>query len=149
MNSKHRYTMPQRNLLLLGAGLVILGSFLPWEQGGDFLAYWRHGIQFFPVFADHGGVLVLLFGILILGLMFRSEGVVNDPAKWIFISAIALCILSAYHIVGWLMRRIAANGIIGAPVIEVGLIMVAVGSIVLLVTTLAIKSKASANHVQK
>ena len=79
MNSKHLYTIPQRNLLLLGTGLVILGSFLPWEQGGDFLAYWRHGIQFFPVFADHGGMLVLLLGILILGLVFRSQGIVNYP----------------------------------------------------------------------
>jgi hypothetical protein len=149
MNSKHRYTIPQRNLLLLGAGLVILGSFLPWEQGGDFLAYWRRGIQFLPVFADHGSVLLLLFGILILGPMFRSEGVVNDPAKWILASAIALCILSAYHIVGWLMRRIAANGIIGAPVIEVGLIMVAIGSILTLATALVMTSKRLANHVQE
>jgi hypothetical protein len=148
MNSKHLYTIPQRNLLLLGAGLVIFGSFLPWEQGGDFLAYWRYGIQFFPVFTDHGGVLVLLFGILILGLMFRSEGILNDPAKWILTSAIALFIICVYHIVAWLVRRIAANGIVGAPVIEIGLIIVAIGSILILATALVMNSQESANHVQ-
>ena len=149
MNSKLLYTIPQRNLLLLGAGLVILGSFLPWEQGGDFLAYWRYGIQFFPVFADHGGMLVLLFGILIIVLMFRSEGIVNYPAKWVLTSAIALCILSAYHFVGWLARRVAANGIVGAPVIRMGLILVGIGSILLLATALVMNSRESADHVQE
>ena len=149
MNSKQLLTVPQRNLLLLGALLVILGSFLPWEQGGDFLAYWRYGIQFFPVFADHGGILVLLFGILIIGLLFRSEGIVKYPAKWILTSAIGLFIISVYHIVDWLMRRIAANGIIGAPAIEIGLIMVAIGSMLLLATALVMNSKGSANHVQE
>ncbi len=141
MNSKHLYSIPQRNLLLLGTGLVILGSFLPWEVEGDFIAFWRYGIQFFPFLADHGGILVLLFGILIIGLMFRSEGIVKYPSKWILISAIALCILSVYHIGDWLVRRIAANGIVGAPVIEIGLIMVAIGSMLLLATALVMNSK--------
>jgi hypothetical protein len=149
MSSKHLYTFSQRNLLLLGAGLVILGSFLPWEQGGDFLAYWRSGIQFFPVFADHGGLLVLLFGILIIWLMFRSEGIVKYPAKWILTSAIALCVLSAYHIVGWFVRRAAANGMVGAPVIRIGLILVGIGSILLLATALVMNSRKSSNYGQE
>src|SRR6266508_3576026 len=134
MNTKQLYTIPQRNLLLLGAVLVILGSFLPWEIEGDFLSYLRYGIQFFPVFADHGGILVLLFGILIIGLVFRSEGIVKYPAKWILVASIALSILSVYHIVDWLVRRGAAHGIIGAPAIEIGLILVGIGSILLLAT---------------
>ena len=94
-------------------------------------------------------MLVLLFGILIIALLFRSEGIVNYPAKWILTSAIALFIISVYHIVDWLMRRITANGIIGAPAIEIGLIMVAIGSMLLLATALVMNSKESANHVQE
>jgi hypothetical protein len=149
MNSKLLYTVTQRNFLLLGALLVILGSFLPWEVEGDFLSHWRYGIQFFPVVADHGGMIVLLFGILILGLVFRSEGIVKYPVKWILASAIALCILSAYHIVDWLVRRNSAHGIVGAPAIRIGLIMVGIGSILLLATAFVMNSKGSANHVQE
>jgi hypothetical protein len=149
MNTKQLSTIPQRNLLLLGAVLVILGSFLPWEIEGDFLSSWRYGIQFFPVFADNGGILVFLLGILIIGLVFRSEGFVKYPAKWILASAIALLILSAYHIVEWLIRRNAANGIVGAPAIKIGLILVGIGSILILATALVMNSKDSANYVQK
>ena len=149
MNSKHLYIIPQRNLLLLGAVLVILGSFLPWEIEGDFLSYWRYGIQLFPIFADHGGILVLLFGIIFIGLVFPSEGLVKYPAKWILTSAIALFIISAYHIVDWLVRRINANGIVGAPAIKIGLIFVGIGSILILATALVMNSKESANDVQK
>lgn len=149
MNTKQLFTVPQRNLLLLGALLVILGSFLPWEVEGDFLSIWQYGIQFFPVFADHGGILVLLFGIIIVALMFRSEGIVKYSSKWILISAISLCILFAYHIVDWLVRRAAADGRVGAPVIEIGLIMVGIGSILLLATAFVMNSKESANHVQE
>jgi hypothetical protein len=149
MNTKHLYTVPQRNLLLLGAVLVILGSFLPWEIEGDFLSSWRYGIQFFPVFADNGGMIVLLFGILILGLAFRSEGFVKSPAKWILTSATALFIISAYHMVDWLVRRVAANGIVGAPAIKIGLILVGIGSILLLATAFVMNSKESAHNVQK
>lgn len=110
MKIKKLCTVPRRNLLLLGAVLVILGTFLPWEIEGDFLSYWRYGIQILPVFADHGGILVLLFSILIMWLVFRSEDFVNYPTKWVLTSAIVLFIISAYHIVDWLERCIAASG---------------------------------------
>jgi hypothetical protein len=122
MKSDLLYTVPQRNLLLLGAVLVIIGSFLPWEIDGDFISTWRYGIQIFPVFADNGGILVLLLGVTILGLVFRSEGFVKYPTQWAFTSSIALFIISVNHIVDWLVRRIAANGVIGAPAIRFSLI---------------------------
>jgi len=147
MNTKQLYTVPQRNLLLLGAVLVIVGSFLPWEREGDFLSSWRYGIQIFPVFADKGGMLVLLLGILIIGLVFRPEGFVKNPVKWILISAIALFIISAYHIIDWWVRRLAAHGIVGAPAIKIGLILIGIGSILILATATVMNSKASANYV--
>ena len=149
MKTKQLYTVPQRNLLLLGAVLAIIGSFLPWEIEGDFVSYWRYGIQIFPVFADNGGILVLLLSISIIGLVFRSEGFVKSPAKWIFISAISLFIISAYHVVDWFVRRIASNGMVGAPAIKIGLILVGIGSILILVIAIFVSSKESANYVQK
>ena len=149
MNTKQLYTVPQRNLLLLGSVLVILGSFLPWEIEGDFVAYWRYGVQIFPVFVDNGGIAVLLLGILIIGLVFGSEGFVKSPAKWVLTSAIALFIIFAYHIVDWLVRRIASYGMVGAPAITIGLLLVGIGSILLLVNAFFVNSKVSENYVQK
>ena len=148
MKTKKYYTTSQRNLLL-GAALVIVGTFLPWGIEGDFISTWRYGIQFFPVFSDNGGSLVFLISMLIIGLVFRSEGFVKHPAKWAFISSLTLFIVFVYHIVNWFVRRVASNGVIGAPSIEIGLIMVGIGSILILATTFLMNSKESANHVQK
>ena len=106
-------------------------------------------MQIFPVFVDNGGILVLLFGVIIIGLMFRSEGVVKYPTKWILTSAIALFVTSAYYIVDWLMRPIVANGIVGVPMIKISLIFVGIGSILILATALVMNSKESVNNVQK
>ena len=143
MNKQWADLISSRNALLVGAILVIVGSFLPWEVEGDFLSYWRHGIQLFPVFADNGGMIVLFLGVLILGLIFRLGDYVKRPAKWILICAIALSIISAYHVVDWLVRRIVANGIIGAPTIKIGLILVVIGSLLTLAGALFGNSKES------
>lgn len=132
MNTKS-YTIPQRNLLLIGAILVVVGSFLPWEIEGDFLFYWRYGIQLFPDFADNGGVIVLLLGALIIGLIFRSESFVKRPTRWVLLCAIILNIISVYHVVDWWARRVLANGIIGVPEIKIGLILVGIGSLITLI----------------
>jgi hypothetical protein len=149
MKTKKQYSAPQINLLLLGAVLVIVGTFLPWEIEGDFISTWRYGIQFFPVFSDNGGILVLLISIFIVWLIFRSKGFVKYPDKWVFTSSIALFLISVYHIVDWLVRRISANGVIGAPAIRIGLILVGIGSILVLVTTFLMNSKESVKHVQQ
>jgi hypothetical protein len=143
MKMKQIYVTHQRNLVLFGAILVIVGSFLPWEIEGDFLSYWRYGVQVFPVFADNGGVIVVILGILIIGLIFRPSDFAKRPTTWILICAIALCIISAYHIIDWLIRRIASNGVVGAPAITIGLILVGIGSILMLATASWINFKES------
>jgi hypothetical protein len=143
MNTQRAHLISPRNILLIGALLVIVGSFLPWEIEGDFLSNWRYGIQLFPVFADNGGIIVLLLGILVFGLIFRLGDYVNRPPKWILICAIALNIISAYHIIDWLVRRSLSNGIIGAPTIRIGLILVVIGSLLTLAAALFGNSKES------
>ena len=99
MNTRQPYTIPQSNLLLLVTVLVVIGSFVPWKIEGDFVSTWRYGVQLFPMFADNGSVIVSLLGIFIIGLVFRSDVFVKHPVKWLLISAVALFIISAYHIV--------------------------------------------------
>ena len=69
--------------------MVVIGSFVPWEIEGDLVSTWRYGVQLFPVFATNGGIIVSLLGILIIGLVFRSDRFVKHPVKWLLTSAIA------------------------------------------------------------
>jgi hypothetical protein len=149
MDTKQAYSVTQKNLLLFGAILAIIGSFLPWEIEGDFISYWRYGVQIFPVFADNGGFIVLLLGIFIIGLILRSSGFVKRPTIWILICSIVLSIISVYHVVDWLTRRIISNGIIGAPEIKIGLILVGIGSLLTLTTALFVNFKTAVNNVHE
>jgi hypothetical protein len=147
MNSKQLNNVSHRNLLLLGTALVIVGSFLPWEIEGDFVSTWHYGIQIFPAFEDNGGFLVSLVGIFIILLTLRPEGFVGLQEKWILISATALFIISAYHIVNYFVRRVASSGTVGAPAIKIGLILVGIGAILTLATATVMNSRESANNV--
>jgi hypothetical protein len=128
----------QRSLFIISTILIIVGSFLPWEVWGDFLPVWRYGIQILPVFVDNGGFIPLLISVITLGLIFRTPNFVKRPTIWIVLCAIALVIISGYHIIDWLLRRIASSGIIGAPEIKIGLILVALGSLLTLLITLVV-----------
>lgn len=146
MNTQQVRPTSPGNLLLIGAILVMVGSFLPWEIEGDLIPYRRYGIQLFPVFADHGGSLALLFSALMIGLIFRPVGSVKRPTQVILICAVALSVASTYHIVDWLARRAASQGIMGAPEIKIGLILVGIGSLITLVSALFVNfAKGKAN----
>ena len=147
MNSKQLNNVSQRNLLLLGAALVIVGSFLPWKIEGDFVSNWHYGIQIFPNFEDNGGILVSLFGIFIILLTLRPKEFVRFREKWILISATSLFIIFAYHIGDWFVRRVASSGTIGAPAIKIGLMLVGMGAIINLATAIVMNSRDSANNV--
>jgi hypothetical protein len=136
MNSSQAFTISQRNLLLLGTIMVVVGCFLPWEIEGDFLSFWTYGIQLYPVFADNGGITVLLFCILLMGLLFRSSNFTKYPIPWILACSVALVVISAYHLADLWFRHIAAGGRIGPPTIYFGLIMVGIGSLFNLATSL-------------
>ena len=136
MNTNQTYTISQRNLLLLGTILTAIGCFLPWEIEGDFFSVWTYGVQLHPIFADNGGITVLLFCIFINGLLFRSSNFTNYPISWILGCSIALVMISTYHIVDLWIRHIAVWGIVGPPTIRFGLILVGIGSLINLTTSL-------------
>jgi hypothetical protein len=124
-------------MFIFGASLTIGGSFLPWRQAGDFVSYWTYGIQVSPSMQDNGGLLVVLLSIITLMLILRPFGFVERPAAWAISMSAALMLVSAFQVGRLLIERANASGVIGAPAIQVGLLMVSSGSILLLVASVA------------
>lgn len=120
----------------IGLILTILGSFLPWQEEGDFLFFWTFGIRVFPSFEDNGGLLVLLLGIDLAALIFKPPRSIEEPERWIIVLSVILSLTSIFHIVNWIIDFSRKFGIIGAPMIQIGLIMVFIGSIILLIASL-------------
>lgn len=130
-----------RILYIIGAALSIGGSFLPWQREGDFVSDWTYGIRFHPSFKDNGGLLIILLSTAVFGLILHPPDFVKRPAIWSVVLGIILVIASGFHVVKWLIQRIEANGVVGAPALQVGLVMVLLGSLLLLLTALLHYSK--------
>jgi hypothetical protein len=120
-------------LLVLGATLAIVGSFLPWVVAGDFVSYQHAGlaVRFDPLFLfyDNGGLLIVLLSIVVIGIVlcrpFRRQKAV------ILISALCLVAAVAYQ---WIDLAIANSaGYIGAPEPLIGFGAIALGAILALV----------------
>jgi hypothetical protein len=130
--------MRLRNLYIIGAILTILGSFLPWEQGGDFISYHTAGVQLYWGYSysywlkDNGGLLIVLLSLVTIGMILYPSRFIKNPTVWTIVSGVILVVVSVYHIGSWLVRRIAAGEIIGAPTLEIGLVLVLTGSLILL-----------------
>jgi len=129
-------TLSQKFLFLLGVVLTILGSFLPWEQGGDFVPYWRSGIQVYPGFVDNGGVIIVSLSLVLLGLVYRLPNFINKPHLWFMGFTMALALISIYDITDIVRRRTELHNVFWAPTVDYGLKMVALGSLCLLVAGL-------------
>jgi len=133
------------NLGFIGAMLTMVGSFLPWEQAGDFLSYvtngiridfanfkyWMTGIHEFPVY-DNGGAIVLLLTSIIIFLATQPPKFIRNPTWWNLIVSALLMGLSLFFIARWLMHRYAYGDAIGKPTLMIGLVCVVLGSAILL-----------------
>ncbi len=121
---------------VLGLALTAVGSFLPWQAEGDFLNTWTLGVRVFPSFQDNGGLVVLLVSSVVALLSFRAPSFIEKPERWIVALSAMLTLDAILHVVSWLIALSKVIGIVGAPSIEIGLIMVCIGSVMLLVTSL-------------
>jgi len=119
-------------LRFIGVSLAVVGSFLPWEVEGDFVSYWKYGIQLFPVVRDYGGTLVVLLTSMIVLLSFYPPRFIKNPNLWNLVISVLLISASLFFIIRWLIHRIESAGIIGAATLEIGLIVVVLGSALLL-----------------
>lgn len=129
-------SLPIKRAFTIGLILTALGCFLPWQEEGDFLFFWTFGIRVFPSFEDNGGLLILLLGIALAILIFKPPRFIETPERWIIVLSVILTLDSIFHIANWIIDLSRKFGRIGAPMIHIGLIMVFVGSIILLITSL-------------
>jgi hypothetical protein len=117
-----------KSLINAGTLLVIVGSFLPWEQGGDFLPYWTYGIRLSPFVEDNGGILSLLLVFAIWILTFRPPKMIEHPTLWTLAISVLLLASSIFFVFRWLAHRFEAGTAVGSPVIQIGLLSVITGS---------------------
>jgi len=127
-------------LCVVGALLAMVGSFLPWWCEGDFIWYCTKGVRISwgmgsgPVIDDNGGMLVLILAIIVVLLIIWPPGIVKDPITLAIVCESGLVAISMYHIGRLVIRRIMMGGMIGAPEVKLGLVMVMLGSLILVVT---------------
>lgn len=110
---------------------LILGCFLPWSRFGDFISYLTYGIRIFPSLMDNGGFIILLLCILDLTLVYKPLKSIKHPFSWGIIICTILVFVSTFHLIEIYNNPYAQKGI-GAPNVEMGLLMVVSGSIILL-----------------
>jgi hypothetical protein len=125
-----------KTLFTIGAVLILGGCFLPWRREGDFVSYWTYGIRINPGFKDSGGLLIMALTVIVIILFFRPPDFIRKPYIWGILLSLALVFDSAFHIGKLLLDRANAIGVIGAPSIQIGLVMVSIGSIVLLISSI-------------
>lgn len=123
-----------KTLFIMGTILTLAGSFLPWRREGDFISYWTYGIRIYPVLRDSGGLLIVLLTIIVIMLVLRPPDFIGKPLFWVILLSLVLVFDSAFHIGKLLIDRTNAIGVIGAPAIQIGLVMVSIGSILLLLS---------------
>lgn len=116
-----------RLLLVIGAVLAFIGSFMPWWVGGDLISYQYVGlaVRFDPLFRlyDNGGLPIMLLSII--SLLFTLSSPFKHQKAAIVISALCLVAAVAYQ---WIDLAIANSaGYMGAPLI--GLEVIALGAI--------------------
>lgn len=121
-------------LFIIGSFLMLVGSFLPWRREGDVVSYWTHGIQFYPSIKDNGGLLVVLLTLLLIVLIFRPDDIPVSRRNWSIVLAFIPLLVAFFHIGKLVFDRRSAIGFVGAPVIQLGLLMVLVGSLLLLIS---------------
>lgn len=123
-----------KTLLIVSSILILIGSFLPWRREGDFVSYWTNGIQIYPSVKDNGGLLLVLLSLLLIILTFRPPLSMGNISNWILVLAIIIVIDVFFHLGELLLDQRSAPGLVGSPTIQIGMVMVVVGSLLLLVS---------------
>ena len=130
-----------KTTFIIGAALAFVGSFLPWRREGDFISYWTYGIRFSPSIKDNGGFLIILLTLLVIILVFRPPDFIGKPSVWSILLSIALAADAVFRVCELVINRINVDGVVGAPVIQIGLVMVFIGSMFLLFSVILYYSK--------
>jgi hypothetical protein len=132
-------TVRSKTWYVIGAALNIVGSFLPWVRSGDFLSvwtpgisiYWMPAVRLYPSVIDNGGFLIVTLSVAIICLAFYVSSLPEQSTIRVILGVV-LVLASSFQIARWLVSRIMANGEIGAPTPQIGLVMALLGSLLLL-----------------
>jgi len=130
---------------MIGAGLTIVGSFLPWEISSGITGYyiygvkvvfssfkyWGNGFQRFPVY-DYGGVLIILLTLAIIFLPYLPSRIVRNPNLWNLILAVALLISSLIFLGRGIAHIFEWGNMSEPPTLMFGLYFILLGSVFLL-----------------
>jgi hypothetical protein len=125
-----------KTLFLIGAVFTLVGSFVPWQQQGDLVSWWTYGIRIYPSIEDNGGFLIVLMSIIVVMLIFHPPAFIEKPLLWSIVLSVALILDSVFHIGKLYISRGDVTMVVGAPTIQIGLIMVCIGSTLLLFTSM-------------
>ncbi len=120
---------------IIGFVLTVIGSLLPWKVEGDFIPIWTNGIRIYPSIKDNGGLIIILLSLFVVWLAFRPPTFIEKPSQWTVGLSSIIIVDAVIHIIKVMISHEVARGSTGAPTIHIGLIMVLVGSIMLLVTS--------------
>ncbi len=125
-----------RTLFIFGAAANLVGSVLPWRREGDFISYLTYGILLFPSFKDNGGLIVIILSALVLIFVFRPIRFISKLLIWNLIISFSLVLIASANVLRILTDRANSQGVIGAPIIDIGLIMISLGSLILFISSL-------------
>jgi hypothetical protein len=125
-----------KNLFIFNLFLTLLGCFLPWRVEGDFLFHVTYGLRIFTPVEYNGGFLVVLLCIILSRLIFWPPKAIKDPNRWIIAFSTGLALIALLHLVKWVVDYFNNFGIVGAPAIKFGLVIVFLGSLGLLLTSI-------------
>jgi hypothetical protein len=123
-----------KTLFIIEAILTLIGSFLPWRREGDVVLYLTYGINIFPAIKDNGGLLIVFLTVILVILIFRPPDFIEKPITWSIFLSLALVFDSIFQIGKLFIDHANAIGVVGAPMIQIGLVMVSTGSFLLFFT---------------
>jgi hypothetical protein len=133
----------------IGAACTILGSFLPWQCGSDFvpsclygiqvrvpiLKYWITGLHKFTL-EDHGGVSVILLTAAFILISVRPLVLIKKPILWKLIISILIMALPPSLIIRWLPYWPGAPFVVVSS-LSIGFVCVVIGASLILWTSIA------------
>jgi hypothetical protein len=134
-----------KTLDAIGSALTIVGSFLPWENGGGFAGYiingvrvelveiqfWVKGYQTFPVY-DYGGVFVIVLTMAFVFLTLQPPRLIRDPILWNLVIAAALTVSSLFFVGRGVIHYYEDRNFAEPRLLMFGLVIVVLGSALLL-----------------
>ena len=123
----------KRRTYIVGGVLIILGSFLPWWISAGIIGRWIRGFQIYPgfFFEDHGGLLMIACGALIITLLLRNPQPERTLHLWLKLISTISITATLWHLIRFLLLLYKNVGIREPPALAYGFSVVCAGAALL------------------